>query len=258
MKELFNSQGQKIDQSRLEFLSNQGAEYNVYRYQDQVIKLFKDKHKLHHLTVPIINHLKTIPTQRILLPTAAILDQDGHLVGYQMPLVVGEKDLQNERMGHIFNEMQVLQADLDLLNQARVILYDVNAANTIYNGHINLIDPGNYDVNNIDTIKEQIDPFNLCPDEKAALQKWNDKKINRLFDELLFLNNPQLDWYQRRTIVQFFGQTKEVKQTNSNLAIYQEYLNPNLSVQAATQQLLHQHIKEDPQERELLSRMINR
>ena len=67
---------------------------------------------------------------------------------------------------------------------------------------------------------------------------------------LLFSKNKDIDPYQFRLIVQFFIKEREIRRTNSNLEILQEYFDPELSVQEATKQFMSKHIREDKKERE--------
>ena len=54
----------------------------------------------------------------------------------------------------------------------------------------------------------------------------------------------------RKSIVQFFIKEREIRRTNSNLEILQEYFDPELSVQEANKQFMSKHIREDKKERE--------
>lgn len=165
-----------------------------------------------------------------------------------MQLITGKKDIQKELMKHIFNEMQVLQSDLDLLDKYKIGLLDISPNNSIYNGKIFLVDPGNYMIKDLTTIKRHVDPYNLN-DDKLLLRKWNEEKINRLFDMLLFSQNPNIDSYQYRLIIQFFNKEKQNKKINYNLEVFKEFFDQELTVKDSIDKFIHKHIKEDIKER---------
>ncbi len=216
MKELFNIDGRPLDLSKLCLLSEKGSECIVYKYNSKVVKLFREDYMLPHLNTEDILYLKNIPT----------------------------------KMGHVLDEMKVLQDDLKLLNQFKIGLRDINPSNVIYNGQVYIIDPGNYIVKDISGIKLQIDPLNQENNDDVLLEKWNYNKINCLFDSLLFSDNKNVDAYQFRLIVQFFMKEREEIGTNFNLEILQDYFNPEMSVEKSTEEFRRKYIKENQEERD--------
>ena len=48
MKEIYDDENNLIDINQLEFLSNIGQEYRVFKYDKDVIKIFKKDYKLEH------------------------------------------------------------------------------------------------------------------------------------------------------------------------------------------------------------------
>lgn len=241
--------GQHIDMKDLELMSNQGSECVVYKYKNTAIKLFRKNYQFSNLTMDDINYVKNIPTRRTLFPTNAILDKDGKVVGYQMTLIKKEKDIQKEPMHKILKELLIFQYDLMILERFNIGLLDINPSNSIYNGKLYLIDPGNYLINKTGTIKRQMDPLNECNDDKKLLTTWNENKINQLFDMLLFSQNPKIDPYQFRLIVQFFIREKEKKGINYNYEVFKKYFDPDLSVEDSINKFMKEHIKVDPLER---------
>lgn len=240
----------EIEFSKLELLSVKGSECIVYKNNNRVLKIFRKDCKHEHFTIDDIFKLRIVPTKRILFPTNAIVDKHNNLIGYQMQLIEGQKDIQKETMQHIFDEMQALQDDLDLLDAHNIALYDITQSNCIYNGRLYLIDPGNYIINDMSVIKRQIDPFNLCKDNKKLCREWNENKINQLFDMLLFSQNSSVDAYKFRLIVQFFKNEKEKRGVNYNLDVFKDYFDSSLPVNEAIDSFLNKHIKENPNERE--------
>ena len=242
--------GQQVNLKDLEVLSDKGSECVVYKYKNSVIKIFKKDYEFSNFTLEDINYVHNIKTRRILFPTSAILDKDGKMVGYQMPLIKGTKDIQKEPMHKILKELLILQFDMMLLERLNIGLMDVNPSNSIYNGKLYLIDPGNYLINDMSTIKRQLDPLNTCNNNQKLLTTWNENKINQLFDMLLFSHNPRIDPYQFRLIAQFFIKEKEKKRINYNYEIFKKYFDPNLSVEDSIKKFMKEHIKENKKERE--------
>lgn len=239
-----------IEINKLELFSDNGSECMVYKYGDSALKFFRPNYEFSHFTIDDIFKLSIIPTKRILFPTNAIVNDQNDLIGYQMPLIKGQKDIQKELMKHIFEEMEILQNDMDLLDKNNIALYDINQSNSIYNGNLYLVDPGNYAIDDISIIKRQIDPFNLSKDNKKLLREWNENKINQLFDMLLFSLNPQIDSYRFRLIVQFFIKEKEKRGVNYNLEVFKDYFDEKLPVKDSVDKFCKKHIKENPKERE--------
>lgn len=250
MDRLFDGIWQRIDNQKLELLANNGSECTVYKYKQSVVKLFKEIYPFSHFTITDIQFLRNIQTKRVLMPTDIVLDETSKLVGYQMPFIDGKKDILNEPMKNILSEMQVIEDDIKLLIDNKVGLMDFGLSNTIYNGKVYMIDPGNYLIDNIEVIIHQIDPLNLCKDSKFLLTKWNFDEANQLFYTLLFLKNKSINSYQRRLIVQFFIKERENRGVFYDLPIYKEYFNPELTVKQATKEFIAKYIKEDPKERE--------
>lgn len=240
---------QKIDLNNLELLSDKGSECVVYKYNNKAIKIFRKEYIFSHLTIEEIYYLSQIPTKRILFPIGSVLDNNHKVAGYTMHLITDEKNIQKESMKRIFYEMQIIQKDLNLLSKHNICLFDIGQSNCIYNGKLFLIDPGNYIINNMSNIKKQLDPLNLCSDNKLLLKTWNENKINQLFDSLLFSQNANIDSYQHRLIVQFFQKEKDKKKINYNLDVFKEFFDENMTVENAVLNFMQKHIKEDEKER---------
>lgn len=60
MKEIYDDENNLIDINQLEFLSNIGQEYRVFKYDKDVIKIFKKDYKLEHTSKKIIEYLKKL------------------------------------------------------------------------------------------------------------------------------------------------------------------------------------------------------
>lgn len=252
MVQIFDEKGKQINSNKLKLLSNKGSEFFVYKYGKSVVKLYKDNYKLSHLSPEEMSFLSNLSTERILLPSNKLLDKNGSMIGYQMPLILGEKDLLMDIMQSFFEELYVLQDDIDLLCEYFVILRDINPDNTIYNGSLFLIDPGNYLINELEKVIYHIDVQKLSMEEKRKLLiEWNYKKINELIEMLLFMKNDAFDFYQKRQIVQFFIKIREDDNIIYDLDILKQYFNPNLCIADSIKKFVNEYIKDDPKEKAL-------
>lgn len=232
MEQIFNEDSSPINIEKMEFLSDCGSEFIVYKYLDSVIKIYKKNYQLSHLTLEELEILKSILTQRILLPTSTLWNGNHELIGYKMPFISGEKNIGSDNVCNFFDELEVLRQDLELLCKHFIILRDISLSNTIYNGHIYLIDPGNYLINELDKIifdtsianlsiaenltkiikegkyykvKNLTDSLTL-EEKQGILRNWNYNKINILIDMLLFSKRNNIDSFKYRQIVQFIMQ----------------------------------------------------
>lgn len=277
MKQLFNEDRTPLDISKMELLSAEGSEFTVYKYLKSVIKLYKEDYQLSHLTLEELNFLKTIITQRILLPTGTIWNSNHELSGYEMPLIEGQRSLEHDGISAFFEELEILKQDLELLCSSLVILRDINLSNTIYNGHLYLVDPGNYLIGKIDKIishanitdpiiaeklyrileegnyaKIKILADSLSQSERQSLvREWNYDKINKLIDMLLFSKIGSIDPFKYRQIVQFIMQERTKKGFIYSLDVLKMYFDSSLNVGEAVEDFKTRYIKDNPEERKL-------
>lgn len=277
MKQIFNEDGSPLDINKIEFLSDQGAEFIVYKYLDSVIKIYKRDYQLSHLSLEELNTLKNILTQRILLPAGTLWNGNHELIGYKMPFIAGERSIECDSPCAFFEELEVLKQDLDLLCSNSIILRDINIPNTIYNGHIYLIDPGNYLVDELDKIifrvniadssiaeklnriitegdysKVKILTDSLPLEERQnLLRRWNYNKINELIDMLLFSKKSNIDPFKYRQIVQFIMKERDKNGFIYSLDVLKVFFNSNLCLGAAIEDFIKRCIKDDPKEKSL-------
>lgn len=277
MEQLFNEDRTPLDISKMELLSVEGSEFTVYKYLKSVIKLYKKDYQLSHLTLEELNFLKTIITQRILLPTGTIWNSNHELSGYEMPLIEGQRSLEHDGISAFFEELEILKQDLELLCSSLVILRDINLSNTIYNGHLYLVDPGNYLIGKIDKIiahanitdpiiaeklyrileegnyaKIKILSDSLSQSERQSLvREWNYDKINKLIDMLLFSKIGSIDPFKYRQIVQFIMQERTKKGFIYSLDVLKIYFDSSLNVGEAVEDFKKRYIKDNPEERKL-------
>lgn len=277
MRQIFNEYGCPLDMSKIEFLSNQGSEFIVYKYLDLVLKIYKEDYQLSHLSLEDLNTLKNIFTQRILLPTGTLWNDSPELIGYEMLLVSGEKSIDSDDLDNFFKELKVIKQDLDLLCSNSIILRDINLSNTIYNGQIYLVDPGNYLVDGLHKIIFHMDisglsisedlfkilktgDYNdvrelmnsLSTEEKLdLLRRWNYDKINKLIDMLLFSKREGVDSFKFRQIVQFLMREREANGFIYNLDVLKMFFNRNLCIGEAIDDFIKRYIQDNPNERRL-------
>ena len=231
MEQILNENGYPLDMSKLKLLSTRGSEFIVYRYFDSVIKIYKKDYQLSHLSLEELNTLKRISTQRILLPSGILWNNNGELIGYEMPYLFGEKSLEYDSVHAFFEELEMLKQDLDLLCSKSIILRDINLSNTIYNGKLYLIDPGNYLIGELNKIIFHLNLDSLTPEERQKLLiEWNYNKINVLIDMLLFSRNPSIDPFQYRQIVQFLMKVRDENSLIYNLEVLKMFFNQDLSI----------------------------
>ena len=259
MEQVFNESGYPLDIKELELLSNLGNEFIVYKYFDSVVKIYKEDYTLTHLSLDELKALKKIPTERILMPTGILYDKGHELIGYEMPYIKGQKNLEQESVFNFFHELEILKQDLDILCSNFIILRDINLSNTIFNGKLYLIDPGNYLINEMHKIIYHLDVDSLSLEEKEKLLiEWNYNKINRLIDMLLFSNKSNIDPFQFRQIVQFIMKEREENNLIYNLDILKMYFNQDLSIGDAINDFIKNHIKDNPEERALFLSLFNK
>ena len=283
MEEIYSEKGSLLDINKLSFLTNKGSEFSVYKYGDSAAKIYKDDYKLSHLSLEEFKILKNILTQRILFPTDFLFNNSDELIGYMMPYVDGEKNLLFDSARNLFNELDVLKEDLDLLSSNLIILRDINIENTIYNGHLYLIDPGNYLIDQLDKIifsvdiedkilsnelhkiainneyhklKELVDSLTAKEKEKL-ISTWNYEKINKLIHMMMFSRKENISPYTFRLIVQFIISERKKNNFVYDLDVLRMHLNKRLTINDAIDEFIEKNIKENPKEKELCKSLFN-
>lgn len=240
MIKIYDDEDNLIDINNLKILSDIGQECKVFKYNDDVIKIFKKDYKLEHISRKTIEYLKQIKTKRILMPTGAIKDADDNLIGYKMKYVHGNKSIDEDYVENLFNELTIIKDDIETLSDKGVRLLDINKNNTIYNGGLYMIDSGNYRIGE-NMLNENI-------------KVWNYNKVNRLVDSLIF--SQKYNPYMFRQIVQFFMKEKQKKNIIYNLDILKQYLDSSLKIQKAIEKFVSENIKENVEEKKLFEKMF--
>ena len=283
MEEIHMENGSLLDINKLLFLTNKGSEFSVYKYSDLVVKIYKANYKLSHLSLEEFRILKNILTQRILLPTDFLFNNSDELIGYMMPYIAGKKSLLPDLVSNLFNELEILKEDLDLLSSNLVILRDINVKNTIYNGHLYLIDSGNYMINQLEGIIFHVDIEDIAlsnelykiasnneyyklkelvnsltrQEKEKIIKLWNYEKINKLINMMLFSKKENINSYTFRQIVQFIMSERKKNKFTYDLDVLKAYLNEDLTINDAIDQFIEKNIKDNPKEKELCKIFLN-
>lgn len=240
----------------LTLLSEKGSEFTVYYNDDKVYKIFKENYQLTHKTIEEFTYLSSIKTSRILMPESLIIENES-LIGYSMQYIKNSRDLCDEVMGYFITELEAIILDIELLSKYNVRMIDINKGNTIYNGSLYLIDPGNYYINDIRDLLPYIDykePSEL--EKQHIIQYWNYDKLNKLIIELLFMKNPDVDFYILRKIIEFFDIKKIQYSIISDIPIYKEYFDLNLKISDSIKKFVKECIKVDESEKRLINQLI--
>lgn len=251
--EVINNENKKIiDIELLELLSEKGSEMTVYNDENFVYKIFKKDYKLGHKSIEELNYLSSIKTSRILMPESLIFNND-ELIGYTMIYIKNEKDIHNDTMANLLNELTIIKQDIDILNKLCVRLIDINKSNIVYNGKLYLIDPGNYYINDVNDLLIYYQNKEITEEEKQNLIiNWNYNKLNKLMHELLFMNNSDIDFYLLRKIIEFFEIERKKDGLIYDAGIYQKYFDKDLTVREAIKKFVSNYIKVDEEEKKMV------
>lgn len=144
MEIIIDGVNQKID---LNNKIGEGSEGKVYLFNNNTYKIyypcslydgFGTKEKRH-------GYLINIPTKQIILPSKLIYNKFGRYIGYTaLPIAKSNSKLIDIETKHFVKNLQILENDIKLLSQNKVLMADVKYYNFIYNGSMYIIDPGRY------------------------------------------------------------------------------------------------------------------
>ena len=268
--EVITDDGQKIDINTLKLLSSDGSEVIVYHDDNLTYKIFRDNYRFSHKTANELDYLSSLKTSRILMPKQKLF-QENKLVGFTMKYISNAKNIFNDPISHFIEELSILAQDVELISQAGIRLLDLTKSNLVYDGGIYLIDFGNYKINENDDMfydmngkKCFIDNSNQClvaiDDYKNQtmqyfIRKWNYTKINSLIYEMLFMDNPDIDFFVLRKILEFFTNQRKSQDDLYDINVYKQYFNKDLSVGRAIQDFIANNIQIDQDEKDTLMSM---
>ena len=127
-----------------------GIESNIYKLDNKVLKIYKEICLKSRLREEDVKSLSQIKTNRILLPTDIIYDENHVFCGYTMKYInpCNKDEIINIKMTKLLYELKTIKNDLLLLKQNNVIIDDLHDNNFIYNKKIYLIDPGSFEIDN--------------------------------------------------------------------------------------------------------------
>ena len=139
--------GKKVRYNPYDMKKDICLEVEVYKIGAKVVKFFQQNpSKKVYISKKSIEKMKNIKTNRILLPTAALLDKKRKIRGYQMDYIknLGEDSYFYLDKDKLREENKLLKADIEILSDNNVLIDDLNPLNTIYHNGLYLIDPGSY------------------------------------------------------------------------------------------------------------------
>ena len=158
----------EFNDEELEYMYEaEGNESIVYRYKDKVLKIYKKYCRKDRLNEEDVNRLSSILTNRILLSTDPIYDEDKNFFGYVMNYIrsYSSNFISNLPMKKFLNELDLIHDDLSLLSNNHIDMDDFIMDNLLFNGDIYIIDPGSYVFRNqlsVETVyKENIEKLNF-------------------------------------------------------------------------------------------------
>lgn len=147
---VINGSKVRISEKNLPFLG-EGLEGKVYSYQNNALKLYHTgpyayKTEKRKLDLASCRYLKHICTNCFNLPKEEVLNKKHHLVGYISDLVQDEQDIYQCSCSVFLEECAHLKEDIFTLASTFVEIDDIGLQNVIFNGKINVIDPGSFSI----------------------------------------------------------------------------------------------------------------
>jgi hypothetical protein len=114
---------------------------DVYRYRNYALRIFRDgEEAMDHDTA---RYLTNITTERILLPRK-LLFYNSAFKGYTMKLVsqkgAGKKIITTPKEDFL-DSVEILESDVEVLSQKRVLLNGISPGYVLYNGELYLVNP---------------------------------------------------------------------------------------------------------------------
>lgn len=123
----------------------EGLEVECFLIDGIVEKYFKtNPQKKIILNKDSIEKMKSIKTERILLPTSEITDQKNNLIGYKMKYIknLGSDSFFTLEKESLRKETELIRKDIENLSDKKVVIEDLLDENTSYHNGLYIIDPG--------------------------------------------------------------------------------------------------------------------
>ena len=191
---LINMSEEELDSLYL----NEGSSSTIYKYNDSVIKIYKDKPIIDKLSIDTINLLKNTRLNRIILPIDPIFDDDKKVIGYS------SKYIDSSNFDYLYNmdgksfkrEIKYLMEDIKTLSKNHIEIDDLHLDNIIYNDNkIYFIDPGSFKYNDSDI--RELEDINMYRFElfivdcllSRSLAKKNRKKFENKYSSYTTFDN---------------------------------------------------------------------
>lgn len=185
-----------------------GSEGVVYKFGDYALKLYYDNPRKNILDTDTINYLSTIETDRILLPIDGAFSEQGDLLGYltQYHNTNKLKGIKNMDISTFIDEVEKIENDALYLEESRVDIDDLHRENIVFDGSINLVDPGsymisdNFYINNSEKVEEFVLEEIIYP---IAISMFNSKKANNLLNDISNNTNQSISQFVKDTSSSF-------------------------------------------------------
>lgn len=124
-----------------------GVNGDVFKYRNMALKIFK-KDKKEPIDYYTAEYLTNISTDRILLPKN-LLFYNNTFKGYTYKLVSKKGSTQRMIMlpkTELVQNIRVLERDIEILSNKKVLLDGIEPTNSIFNGNLYLTDPTEYKI----------------------------------------------------------------------------------------------------------------
>ena len=170
---------------------DEGTEVEVFRFNNEVLKIYKPYCRKVRLDENSINTLKKINTKRFIMPSGVIKNESLELVGYSMPYIesYGLDKFSKMNISYLIDELDVIRKDLKILSKNKIDIEDINIGNVLVGDGIYFIDPGSFNITDCrenilySLNKETVNKFVL----KDILEKYSrlSKYDRKILEELI-------------------------------------------------------------------------
>lgn len=179
----------------LEYI-DKGEEGSVYRYQEKAIKIYHDCPRKTTASLELLKVLKTINTQRILMPIDILVETSNKAKGYITPFIEGNKDIVYKYpKDKLLEELALLEDDFATLGKESIAIGDLRESNYLSNEKgFFLFDYGDYYQNprKINTTSINIEEFQIF-----FLYNLVSPKLNQEASKLKLSNQQVMSIYRK-------------------------------------------------------------
>lgn len=133
----------------------QGKTGNIFKCNGYAIKVFNN-YAEDIIDLETAKYLTGIRTNRIILPNKLLFYNNG-FKGYSMKLV--KKDPRQRKIincptDELIRNVEIIEEDIKILSDKKVLLNGINPENTTFNGKLYLTDPSKYRILDIESTEE--------------------------------------------------------------------------------------------------------